>query len=219
VDAVNVAPDFDKFAVSCPGRFPISREGAIELCRIPRGGWWVDQKDALIAIDQDRIAVRHRLQNAAEADHSGQAQGAGKDGGVCGCTTLLRHESDHSLAVERGGFRGSQVTGDDDRGGVRQRLLQVEATVERASQLLGDVPYVGRPRLEHWIRRLLEHQGVGIEGLLDGAVGRKSFMDVGDGGLQEGGVLEHQGLSAEDLGLGVGMLVPEEANRVGEGGS
>ena len=80
----------------------------------------IEDDDAAIAVDDDLVAAGDVGQEFAQADHGGNLEDAGHDGGMAGPAARLGGEGVHLVAVHRRRFAGRQIVGQDD-----DRLLQV----------------------------------------------------------------------------------------------
>ena len=70
--------------------------------------------DALVAVDQDLVAVQRLVGDAVDMDHQRDRQGAGDDGGMAADRAFLQHHA-LELAVVFQQFAGADVAGDQDR--------------------------------------------------------------------------------------------------------
>src|SRR5690606_9942940 len=155
-------------------------------------------------VQHQLLAVLDDARDVAEADDGGQADRAGEDGRVGGAAAGVGRDAENLVPVEPHGERRREVARDQ-----HDRLLH---TGEREVRLGPSEQVVRHPELDvEQVVQPPDHQGVAAappgrleleHAELEGARGREMVLpDVGDRGLDEVHVVQHDDLRIEDLRL------------------
>jgi len=152
LDARGVASDLHPATVASHRRLGVGGSLRRWLQRGDGIGGRIDHECPLVPIEQDRLTIFDRLDEAGDADHRGKAQGSSQNRRVGGGASLFRGKAEHERPVEPRGLRGREIACDEDRWS-RRRWWCGGHTVQRMSKLIDDVLDIGRTCLEYWIGR------------------------------------------------------------------
>src|SRR5690606_11575317 len=128
-------------------------------------------------------------------------QGAGHDGAVGGPAADFGDKGQDLGFVHLGSVGGGQIVGEDHRrfGHVAQGTrFNAQEVVNPAGT---DVPDVGGPAPHVLIVHGVKHAGKGLPGLVDGHFGVSAFVDFGNYGFAEHGVVQQHEVGIEDGGF------------------
>ena len=160
----------------------------------------VDDHRPRLAVEQERGPVGDPEHPGPQADHRGQPERTGQDGGVRGRGAARRGDGQHPLGVQGGGVGGGQLVGDDD-----PRCLPATLRTrpgDGVHDAAADIEHVGRPLLEQWLVKSAVDRGHLLRGVMEGALGGGAGGDGGASGLEQGLVDEQGEMGIEDRGIG-----------------
>ena len=174
----------------------------------------MEDEEAPGPVHHHRVAGVDGGVDRTKADHRGDGQGAGHEGGVRGAPADVGREPDHLAPVHEGGIRGGDVVGDHHhllgQGGQVLALASGQVVQDPA----GDVADVGHALLDVVVLHLAEGGGVFPDHLLEDVLGVDPLgLDPPHHLFDQGPVLDHQEVGVEERGLlpvqALGQLAPD----------
>ena len=163
----------------------------------------IDGEGTAVAIDEGVFATADAGGDVAEAEHGGDTEFAGEDGGMAGGAAAVGDESEDAFAVEDGGGGGGQVRGDNDgRFGEMEEVTFGGAPEEMVEDPPADIAEIGGAFAEVIVFERADGRGEFLGDLLVGGFAVEMLIpDEAMDFAEEAFVLEDEEVGIEDRSL------------------
>ena len=162
-----------------------------------------DDDEAVESIEQHRLAGFQLLDRLAQPKHGRYLQRPREEGRMGGAAADLGDEAQHLCRIKLCCVGRGEIVGDHDaRLGEVAHSGPLRLANEIAEDTLGDIANVGRTLAQVRVVHSTQCLGIFFRGGVKGILRRVMFItDLPADFLHEGGVLEHEQVSVENLGF------------------
>ena len=154
----------------------------------------------VLAVHGNGIAVLDGIRRAGHAQHRGDLQRAGQNGGMAGAAADLGDDAHHVLPADAHGHAGGEVLGNDHGAGGGMGQVHIRQTQQLLEQTGAQVTDVGGALAHQLVLHAAEHGDEGLANGIHRSLGHVARSDLLLHLAHHKRVVQHHDLAGQNLG-------------------